>query len=63
MISGAAGALAAVMVALVVEHGVQYLFATARFAAPAWSTIRRSRLSTPWPRATGRPASGSTFAT
>jgi SulP family sulfate permease len=28
MISGAAGALAVVMVALVVEHGVQYLFAT-----------------------------------
>ena len=28
MISGATGALAVVMVALVVEHGVQYLFAT-----------------------------------
>lgn len=28
MISGAAGALAVVMVALVVQHGVQYLFAT-----------------------------------
>lgn len=28
MISGAAGALAVVMVALVVQHGVEYLFAT-----------------------------------
>ena len=28
MISGATGALAVVMVALVVEHGVEYLFAT-----------------------------------
>ena len=28
MISGATGALAVVMVALVAEHGVQYLFAT-----------------------------------
>ena len=28
MISGATGALAVVMVALVAEHGVEYLFAT-----------------------------------
>ena len=28
MISGATGALAVVMVALVVEHGIEYLFAT-----------------------------------
>ena len=28
MISGATGALAVVMVSLVVDHGVQYLFAT-----------------------------------